>query len=195
MVASKYHPLNYLLALTALLSFGCKQTNDQLNGEGVRLYNQGNDLDAIKYFSRVIEQNNKLQIAFYNRSLCYSDLKRYALALNDLNQIRALQGDGPQLIFSNLGSRFASEENRDQVPVMTVLFERAKVKFFMDSLKSSFIDFRTCLDNQYEINKSRLWLGTIYIRTGNKAKGCDLYQQAKNFGDDEAGNLIKTNCN
>ena len=90
---------------------------------------------------------------------------------------------------------FATEEDRSQVPQTTVLFERAKVKYFMDSFNSSFIDFKFCLQNNYQVSKSYLWIGTIFIRTGDKVKGCDFYQKAKFWGDDEAEKMIKGNCN
>jgi hypothetical protein len=52
-----------------------------------------------------------------------------------------------------------------------------------------------CLGNEYQINKCHLWMGAIYIKSGDKTKGCDLYQKAKIFGDEEAAGLIKGNCN
>jgi len=106
-----------------------------------------------------------------------------------------LQGDGPFMVVMNPNSPFATEEDKSQVPTMVVLFERAQVKYLMDSLKSSFIDFQTCLDNNYQINKCRLWMGTIYIKSGDKKKGCEFYKEANLFPNDEAKDLIKDNCN
>jgi tetratricopeptide (TPR) repeat protein len=151
----KYIP-TYILAIIAIYLFGCQEINEQVIHEGNLLLDQGNDSGAIKEFSKVIARNKKLQVAYYDRSLCYTDLKEYALALKDLNIIFALQGDGPFSFVMNPNSPFATEEDKSQVQTMTVLFERAKVKFLMDSLKSSFIDFQTCLDNQYQMNKCHL---------------------------------------
>jgi tetratricopeptide (TPR) repeat protein len=186
--------ITYILAVSIICLFGCQESNEQLINDGNLLLNKGNVSGAIKEFSKVIARNKKLQVAYYDRSLCYTDLKEYALALNDLNRICALQGDGPFSFVMNPNSPFATEEDKSQVPTMTVLFERGKVKYLMDSLKSAFIDFQTCLDNNYQINDCRLWIGTIYIKSGDKKKGCDLYQTAKLFGDDEAADLIKGNC-
>jgi tetratricopeptide (TPR) repeat protein len=190
----KYIP-TYIFAIITICLFGCQETNEELIHEGNLLRNQGNYSSAIVEFSKVIARNKKLQVAYYNRSLCYTELKEYALALKDLNRICTLQGDGPYMVVMNPNSPFATEEDKSQVQTMTVLFERATVKYLMDSLKSSFIDFQTCLASQYQMNKCRLWMATIYIRSGDRKKGCDLYQTAKIFGDDEATDLIKGNCN
>jgi tetratricopeptide (TPR) repeat protein len=174
---------------------GCEQTNEQLIHEGSRLLNQGDNAGAIAVFSTVIKRNNKLQVTYYDRALCYSNMKEYDKAIKDLNRILELQGHGPLVLVMNPNSPFATEEDRSQVPQMTVLFERATVEYYMDSLKSSFIDFKTCLENDYQKSKCYLWMGTIYIRTGNRTKGCDLYQKAMVFGDDEVEKMIKGNCN
>jgi tetratricopeptide (TPR) repeat protein len=185
----------FIFLIVAVSSIGCKQTNEQLIHEGVRLLNQGDNAGALKDFSEVIGRNSKLQVAYYDRALCYSNMKDYDKAIKDLNKILKLQGSGPLVMVMNPNSPFASEEDKSQVPRTTVLFERATVNYYIDSLKSSFSDFKSCLENNYQESKCYLWMGTIYIRTGNKAKGCDFYQKAKLMGDDEAEKMITGNCN
>jgi hypothetical protein len=116
---------------------------------------------------------------------CFTDRQGYAddksiIIINFVNP------DGP----------FATEEDKAHIPRSTVLFERALVNYFMDSLKDAFYDFKTCMENNYEKNDCYLWMGTIYIRCGDKTRGCELYKKADPFGNNaEAVRLIKDNCN
>ena len=82
----------------------------------------------------------------------------------------------------NQDTPFADEEARTQVPYYDALYLRAQVKFDMDSLKSSYQDFRTLVSNNYE-EKSNclLWQGTIWIKSGNSGEGCNFFSQAKEF--------------
>lgn len=175
---------------------GCKESPDQLIREGIRLKDKGDNPGAIAKFQEVIGRNSKLQIAYYDQAICYSNLKEYGKALSNLNKILGMQGDSGFELIMNPDRPLATEEDKAYVPRMTVLFERALVKFSMDSLKSSFYDFKTCLENDYEKMDCYLWMGTIYIRCGDKAKGCALYKKANPFGNNaDAVRLINGNCN
>lgn len=112
----------------------------------------------------------------------------------------SLQTHGSFIFTLNEDSPFADEEARAQVPYNDALYQRAQVKYFMDSLKSSFIDFQTLVDNNYE-EKSNclLWQGTIYIRSGKTDKACTYFDNAKqvaltNSDINEADKMIATYC-
>ncbi|WP_197428993.1 tetratricopeptide repeat protein [Phnomibacter ginsenosidimutans] len=155
---------------------------------------------AIETYTKVINRNNKLQLAYYNRGFDYLATKQYDKALWDFNKVMALQSHGDFIITYNQNSPFADEEARAQIPYNDALYQRAQVKYFMDSLKSSFIDFQTLVDNNYE-EKSNclLWQGTIYVRSGKTEKACTYFDNAKQVAltdDDrnEATEMIKTYC-
>lgn len=155
---------------------------------------------AIETYTKVINRNSKLQLAYYNRGFDYLATKQYDKALWDFNKVMALQSHGDFIITYNQNSPFADEEARVQVSYNDALYQRAQVKYFMDSLKSSFIDFQTLVDNNYE-EKSNclLWQGTIYVRSGKTDKACTYFDNAKQAAltdDDrnEAIEMIKTYC-
>jgi serine/threonine-protein phosphatase 5 len=187
--------------LTCLILFSsCKETNEQLLDKAYDLSKEKNYDKAIEVYSKVIKSNNKLQLAYYNRGFAYLGLKKYDKALWDFNKVMALQTHGSFIITYNQDSPFANEEAKAQVPYNDALYQRAQVKYFMDSLKSSFIDFQTLVDNSYE-EKSNcvLWQGTIYVRSGKTDKACEYFDKAKQFAltdDDrnEADKMLQTYC-
>jgi len=155
---------------------------------------------AVETYTDVIKRNSKLQLAYYNRGFAYLATKKYNMALADFNKIMALQTHGDFVFTNNKDVPYADEETKDQVSYYDALYQRAQVKYFMDSLKSSFIDFQTLVDNNYE-EKSNciLWQGTIYEKSGKTDAACVCFDKAKQFAsteDDrkEADEMIKTYC-
>ncbi|QGW27803.1 tetratricopeptide repeat protein [Phnomibacter ginsenosidimutans] len=190
----------FSLIIFLLFCTSCKQTNEQLLDKALSSSKQKKYDKAIETYTKVINRNNKLQLAYYNRGFDYLATKQYDKALWDFNKVMALQSHGDFIITYNQNSPFADEEARAQIPYNDALYQRAQVKYFMDSLKSSFIDFQTLVDNNYE-EKSNclLWQGTIYVRSGKTEKACTYFDNAKQVAltdDDrnEATEMIKTYC-
>ena len=155
---------------------------------------------AVEAYTDVIKRNSKLQLAYYNRGLAYLATKKYEMALADFNKIMALQTQGDFILTYNKDVPYADEETKAQVSYNDALYQTAQVKYFMGSLKSSFIDFQILVDNNYE-EKSNcvLWQGTIYEKSGNTDEACRCFDKAKQFasteGDrKEADEMIKTYC-
>ena len=155
---------------------------------------------AIKIYTDVIIRNDKLQIAYYNRGLAYIAAKQYRNALADFDKVMSLKTVGGIIMTYNQDFPLAAEETRAQVPYDDALYQRAQVKYFMDNLGSSFIDFRTLVDKDYqEKSNCILWQGTICVRSGKTDKGCEYFDKAKQFAvtdDDknEADEMINTYC-
>lgn len=188
----KYSPI--LIVAFALLGIaGCQETNDALIHEGNVLIGQGKDSAAIKQFSEVIARNPKLQLPYYDRAICYLHLKQNAMALKDLLKIDSLQS-GLHLINFISPTSEEKEEAKAEVDPNVLQFQVAEVYFLMGKLKTSLANFQDCMDKGYEMSKCRLWMGTIYIKLGDKKKGCDLYQLEKVFGNNEVDSLISGNC-
>ncbi len=183
-----------------LLLTSCKQTNEQLLDKAYNLINQKKYDKAIEIYNKVINRNSKLQLAFYNRGFAYLQLKKYKEALADFNKVIALQTYGDFVITYNKDLPYPDEETRTQVSYNEALYQRAQVKYFMDSLRSSFTDFQRLVDDNYEEKSNCMsWQGTIYIRSGNTDKACDYFFKAKQFAlNDEdrndAEDMIKTYC-
>ncbi len=112
----------------------------------------------------------------------------------------ALQPKSDFIFIPNKNSPFASPEDKLKVNFLDAIFRRALTKYFMDSLKSAFTDFQTCIDRDYELKSNcYLWQGSIYARVGNKQKACELYSQGRFYAKDheelgEAERLIKNYC-
>jgi tetratricopeptide repeat protein len=187
------------ILLVAILLECCKQTNDDLINRGVALAKQKKYKDAIKLYTRVINRNDKIQLAYYDRGFSFMGLKIYALALRDFNKVLSLQTVGDFVYTENPNTPFSSDEARGQVPYNDALYQRARVKFYMDSLRSSFEDFQTLVNSDYEKSNCLTWQGTIWIRGGDKNKACEYFERAKQAASteedkQEANEFIKTYC-
>lgn len=190
----------FFIVSSVLLLTSCKQTNEQLLDKAYNLNNQKKYDKAIEIYNEVINRNSKLQLAFYNRGFAYLQIKKYKEALADFNKVMALQTHGDFVITYNKDLPYADEETRTQVPYNDALYQRAQVKYFMDSLRSSFTDFQRLVDDNYEEKSNCMsWQGTIYIRSGKADKACEYFFKAKQFAlsdedRNDAEDMIKTYC-
>ena len=185
--------------LLSIILVSCKQTNEELVNEGVHLAKQKKYKEAIKFYTKAINQNNKLQLAYYDRGFSFTGLKDYPNALNDFNKVLSLQTHGDFIFTENPNSPFASEEARMQVPYNDALYQRALVKYYMDSIESSFHDFQKLINENYEKSNCLLWQGSLLIKNGNTKKACECFENAKQFAinnDDtlQANEMIKIHC-
>lgn len=191
--------LTFVLICSLLLA-SCKETNDQLLDKGYNLNTQKKYEKAIKVFNEVIKRNKRLQLAYYNRGFAYMELKQYDKALADFNKVMSLQTKGSYIITNNDQLPYASDETKAQVPYNDALYQRAQVKYFMDSLKSSFIDFQRLVDADYEEKSNCMtWQGVIYVVGGYKETGCEYFIKARQFATNtedknNAQQLIDTYC-
>lgn len=151
-LSNKVNNRRFIFAvIISIFSFtSCKQTNEELFDEAYKLGKQKKYEEAIKVYSEVIKRNNKLQLAYYNRGLAYFEIKKYEAALADFRKIMAMQTKNGFIIKWNQDSPFVSEELKAEVPYNDALYQQAQVKFDMDSMQSSFIDFQILLNNNYE---------------------------------------------
>ena len=188
----------FIILFSFLIS--CKQTNEQLFDNALELGKEKKYDKAIEIYSSLIKHNKKLQLPYYNRGLCYIYTKNYSNALADFNKVMSLQSFDGFISILNKDSPFADEEAKSQVPYYDALYQRAQVKFYMDSINSSFKDFQILINNDYE-GKSNclLWQGTLWIRGGKQDSACEYFQKAKQLAlteDDkqEANKMIKSYC-
>ena len=78
---------NISTVILLLFFVSCKQTNEQMTSKGIKLYNKEKYKEAIGIYTNVLNNNSKLQLAYYYRGLCYIETKEYLKALNDFNSI------------------------------------------------------------------------------------------------------------
>ncbi|MGB4843502.1 MAG: tetratricopeptide repeat protein [Ferruginibacter sp.] len=178
--------MNIKIILSIFLCFSllssCKKTTEQLFDEAYSLTKKGKLDKAIKIYSDLIKQNDKLQSAYYNRGYCYYSEKEYSKALQDFETLINLQTlGGGKIIFSlNSDSPFASEEAKYQVPYFDAVYQRAQVYSFLDKNEESFQDFKYLVDNNYE-EKSNcfFWLGSLVLNKGDTVRACDYLTKSK----------------
>ncbi len=173
---------NSIFILIISLSFlsSCQPSNEELMDEAYGLCKQEKYDQAIETYTKVIMRNSKLQLAYYNRGYTYLRIKKYFLALADFNKIIAQQKVGDLVITYNKNGPFANEEAKSQVPYNDVLYQKAQTEYYLDSLKNSFLDFQTLIENNYEEKSNcTLWQGTIFVRIGKTEKGCGYFDKAR----------------
>ena len=112
-----------------------------------------------------------------------------------------MQNIGSNFIFTyNSNSPFANEEARNQVPYYDVLYERAQVKYYLDSLESSYHDFESLIVNNYsEKSNCYLWQGTIWVENNKTTNACACFEKAREVAstsndNQEAEKMISEYC-
>jgi tetratricopeptide (TPR) repeat protein len=174
----------FILILICFSLVCCKLSNEDLINKGVRFHNKGNYKKAIELYTKVIKRKHKLQLAYYNRGLSYIETKEYSRSLNDFNTILELKtpGTGQFIWNANPDSPFADEEARTQVDYYDALYQRAEVKFFMDSLLSSYRDFELLVNNEYKWAVfCILYQADIWHYSGDEEKACEYAHRARKF--------------
>ena len=157
----------------------CVETNEELLDKAYKLTKEKKYDKAINIYTKVIERNNKLELAYYNRGFAYVAIRNYANALADFNEVINRHKFGDVIFEYNKDFPLADEETRAKVSYYDALYERAQVKFYMDSLRSSFQDFQILINRNYEKSNCFLWQGTIWINDGQNIKACDYCLKAK----------------
>jgi tetratricopeptide (TPR) repeat protein len=174
---------HYKLALFLFLIAGsssCKEKQENVKDlvdKGVDLVEQKQFKEGIALYSKAIKQNPKVQLAYYNRGIAYSEIKEYTKALIDFDKILQLKSNGVQMIDRDLNP---STEGQGQVDFGDVFYQRAVVKSYMDSLQSSFNDFQRAIENRYsDSSNCFLWQGVLFGRASKHEKACEYFEKAK----------------
>jgi tetratricopeptide (TPR) repeat protein len=192
----------FILILTFALFISCKQSNEELINKGVKLHNKGKYKEAIALYTKALSKNNKLQLAYYNRGLCYIETEDYFKSLNDFNTILKLKtpGEGNFIFELNPNSPVADEEARTQIPYDDALYQRAQVKWHLDSLLSSYQDFQRLVDRGYkEKVLCILWQADIWHDSEKEETACEYAQRARKLAVrkdevDESEKSVKLYC-
>ena len=182
--------------LLSILVIGCKQSSLEILQQAETFAQQGKYNKAIELCNKVLAKDSTVQLAYFNRGIYYSNTKEYSKAILDFNKIISLQPQTTGISYQvNRGSQFASEEDKLKITPEEALYQRAATEYIIGNFQSSLRDFNICIANGYQPPpKCYVWLGNIYIKNGEKEKGCDMYSKATILGDSEADELRKVNC-
>ena len=160
----------------------CKESNEDLINKGVTLANKGKYKEAIERYTKVINMNSQIQLAYYNRGLCYINTREYLKALDDFNTVLNLKTLGSGNIIFTLNTENADfiEEAKYQVSYNDGIYGRAQARYFLDSLKGSYEDFQRLIDNNYsEKVFCILFQSDILHESGNDTTACQFAQWAR----------------
>jgi tetratricopeptide (TPR) repeat protein len=174
----------------------CKQSIKQLFAEADSYYKANQYEKSLETLNKILKRDSTNQLAYYYRGKCHFYLDNDKEALADFNKILSLQPVPDGLTFRlNRNSPFVPDEEKYKIYYEEALFERAVTKYFMDSLKSAFHDFRDCISLSYEPKSDCYrYLGIIYIDYRQNDKGCEMLKKASLDGDTSATRLIKKYC-
>lgn len=137
---------------------------------------------AIEKYTQVINNNNKIQLAYYNRGLCYLSTGEYLKSLEDFNTILGLKTiDGGTFVFElNSKAPGTSEETRYQVSYDDGIYGRAQARMHLDSLQFSYADFQSLVDRNYQEKVfCMLFQADIWHEMGNDSTACEFVQKAR----------------
>jgi tetratricopeptide (TPR) repeat protein len=194
--------LNFRFTILAVMLFfvSCKETTDGLFNKASGLINEGRYKAAIETYNELIQRNGKLPLAYYDRGICYLNEKKYDYALADFNKVIDLETTGNFIITVNKNMPYSNDEIGTQVEYYDALYQRAQVKYHMDSIRSSFVDFQFLIDNDYkEKSNCLLWQGVICESGGLKNKACEYFRLGELFAKtredrQDADDYIKEYC-
>jgi tetratricopeptide (TPR) repeat protein len=168
----------FLLLIVA--SFSCKEKQENvldIVDKGVDLVNKKKFEEGIALYSKAIKQNPRVQLAYYNRGIAYSEIKEYTKALADIDKILLLKSTAVRMIDRDFNP---SAEGQGQVDYGDAFYLRAVVKSYMDSLQASFNDFQRAIETHYADSSDCLvWQGILLGKAGKHEEACEYFEKAK----------------
>jgi lipoprotein NlpI len=174
-----------------MLALGaCKPSEERLYYQAVALSEKGKYKEAITLFSRVIEQNSKNERAYFERAISWYYLDSNQLALKHLNHLL----DSKPMIGLEMNPAFAAGDEIWKVPAIHIYYQRALIKYEMDSLKSSFDEFMLCAENGFEKARANFYMGNILKAFGKNEKACSYFKLSSALGDEEATRYLEKEC-
>ncbi|MBP7555606.1 MAG: tetratricopeptide repeat protein [Chitinophagaceae bacterium] len=190
----------FLLFFLATSYASCKGRQENVRDlidKGVDLVNEGEFEAGIALYSKAIRQNSRIQLAYYNRGIAYTELKEYAKAIADFDRLLLLKTGGVRIIGNDLKP---SAEGEGQVSYGNVFYQRAVAESYRDSLQRSFNDFQRAIKNRYpDSSNCFLWQGILLGRAGKQKGACEYFEKAKQAAQTvdqqkEAVDMISKHC-
>jgi tetratricopeptide (TPR) repeat protein len=157
---------------------------EDLIRKGVRVQKKGNYEEAIKLYTRAIDKNDRLQLAYYNRGICFIEIKEYFKSLADFNALVKLiaPGDGYFIVHKNSDLPFLGPEAQTQVPYDDALYMRAQANWYVDSFRIAYNDFQQLLQRNYKEKVfCLLWQAAIWSRSNKVDSACNFSRKAKDI--------------
>ncbi|MFL5809280.1 MAG: tetratricopeptide repeat protein [Flavisolibacter sp.] len=163
-----------------VLSWSCKPSVKQLMQAAEFSDQEKKYQESIKLYSKVIETDSSIQLAYLNRGICYYNLDRHIEAINDFNTIMAMHPKvepGTAVFTWSKNALFIPDSLKWKVSDVEALYQRALARYALNDLKSAYRDFAACSSyNSYEAASDK-WIGIIYLRTGDAGKRLSIFEK------------------
>ena len=175
--------LLYTSLLLAATILSCKRSIRDLLTEADSLADKERYRDAIDIYSKLLHQNSKIQTAYYNRAFCYKQIGNIDSALKDYTKVLDLQTNGNarfQIFPNPLTQPDDDDPTNYNADYNDALYQRAMLRYQIDSLKPAFQDFNLLLADSYQISNTNLWLGAIMLRRNEISKAREYFNAGLN---------------
>jgi tetratricopeptide (TPR) repeat protein len=192
--------MNYVRLIFLFVLFSnesCSPSIDDLYDKAYKLKERKEYKKAIEVFGKITRRNSKLQDAIFEKGYCYLQDSNYTRALHFFEFVLSMKGVNNRTGFileMNPDSPIASEADRHQVSLGEIYYQIGVAKYCMDSMKSSYQNFKNAIYYKYEVANSYAWLGAIWNATDNKQKACEFFKKSKEMGDEDGKRLSEIYC-
>lgn len=137
-------------------------------------------------------------LAYYNRAKNHYRIENTDSALIDINKAYALATVNSYKIDSmniNINIHVQSiYDDKYNVPILDILFERGLIFLKMDSLDKAYIDINNCISNEELSAQAHYWRGIINQKIGDVKAACQDLNIALDYGVEDAQIEIDKYC-
>jgi tetratricopeptide (TPR) repeat protein len=178
----------YLITFILYAFFGCTNSPSTLFDKAIDLMATEHYEEASTSFSAAIKTDSTYEAAYLYRGLCFQQLKKYQLALNDFNYLIQRHSQ-KSLLINQASQRIYGDKNHTRLEFIDPYFQRGVTRYFMDSLNSAKTDFEFVLTKSNRISKCRNYLADIYYQQGNLSDACNQIELIENAKTSEMDSL------
>ncbi len=213
-----------LTALLFLLAGCDMTSPEHYLQEAERLSAQGKYRESIRLLDKAIEKDDQYIAAYINRGADKSALEDYRGAIADFRKALAFDtsnmlalyysgnsykqmGDYKTAVkYYNWALGDYSEETGKTTYIQlkmvgefdiesgAVYFDRGDAYYKLDSLRRAYNDISRALENNYRVADCYLYIGYIYLSTGQAPSACEYFQKSRHFGGEYAAEAIGKYC-
>jgi tetratricopeptide (TPR) repeat protein len=180
-----------------LLLVSCSPSTEELYSKAEKLQEQKEYKKAIEVYTKISKGNSKFQDAIYSKAYCYFLDSNYKKALHFYEYLLRVKGytERDNMIIEQNVNIFESREViGHEVPLAEVFYQIGVIKYYIDSLSSSYKYLQRSIDRNYEVPNCYLWQGLIWTRVDSLERACSLFQRAKYLEEPDADRLINLYC-
>lgn len=146
-------------------------------------FEMGDEIKAIVFYTKAIELSPQLAEAYHRRSVCYSDQKKYDLAIKDLNQYIKLQPNRSRSYLWRAEAHVQRGNYKDALSDINLAIKTSPEKagefiLYRGDLYLRLKDYKNALADYDALLKLNSLDDTIWLRKGNILMTLADYQGA-----------------